>query len=264
MRFYYALVLLLFVPIATAQYAPTSSGDGHKEYYMDTFAVAGVSTAGNMRVSVDYPTWVLTATDTFAIAGTIEGPDTVTGVAASYSWLLEDLVGCTSGGLSLSSFSTIGNMGNVKTVLTMTSNFCRGTLRVDPTINAVAVARFRMPFYIRVLPTTLTVADDSGGWAVHQDQACGATVPCLSSEQTNIILDTLALWTPLLFFVLLIIWGEARQEWLIHVAAIIVGIVAVVSLWGQILSMQAAIILVCCVVALRAIEIGKEKPLTDL
>lgn len=148
--------LIVLVPITGAQTLVSESGDGHHEYEADTFAVAGLSVAGNMHVWIDYPAIVLTNTDTFDLAGHIEGPDTVALAVATYAWSLEDLVGCTSGGLSPSTFNVISNNAQVKTVMTMTANFCRGILRVDPSINAMNVQRFRMPFYVRVVPTAFT------------------------------------------------------------------------------------------------------------
>lgn len=150
------VLLMLLMPSVQAQNSATGE-DAHRGYYADVATVTGITSGGDVRTWIEYPSNVISATQTFPITGFGEGPTTVTG-SVVYMWIFSTLNGCTAGTVGQSTLTAFGVNSAAFALVTMTSNFCSGILTTEIQINSVTQFRFLHAFYVRVIPTAFTNA----------------------------------------------------------------------------------------------------------
>jgi hypothetical protein len=244
--------LLLLVPTAQADDAP----DG----YTVAYTPGGLGGGGTVYWYVGYPT-VTHALGTYSIS--ISASSTVAGAPvlafAAGSGIAS---GCTIG--TFVADPAVGSSMSGVVPITTTASSCTGNFRLTFTVAGAGAGEIRAGFSINLvcgisvgcLNTNANTDTISGNLNVHQDQACGASIPCLFS--TTALTDIATILVPLLLILILVLWAEKTKNPILYLTAVLALAYTIVSLWTGLVGYRETLVLVLAFLAFRLYLTAKD------
>jgi hypothetical protein len=256
---------ILILVAAVFLFVPTAQGSSPGQYgtcapILTTQNIGGLITAGTIEYCIYVPSIVhssLGNDDTVRLTAVVSGP---AGTNVVFAYLTNLINGCSIS--TITQTDTVGTFAAMSSAhwnldITDNANQCTGAIKITVSAGLIPSPVFSawLPFMIQTetvevdnlnrlclfsaVNTTcaqpvLTIQDDSNGWVIHQDEACGATIPCLTNQtlqignvsQNNTVAgdvgETVKAWIPLLiaFAVLALATMRAKPNYL---AVIIAG-----------------------------------------